>query len=305
MKILKKFVSLFLLTQVLMLWANPADAQYEWAPVGATWYINALSYTSPTYDKWQKYYTVESTGDTIVGGYNGRKVGDHIMIQNGYKVYVWWQDTIRLQYDFGLEVGDTAVFDLFHYDTINRFQSFIVEEIDTIEVDGFLLKRFSTVGNDFDGQACYCWQYFFTEKIGEYGTIVNEEAFAYQTADHIPPFVRCYEDEDLLWKHVLFVLDCDYSNPSAIHFPLLGSVSISPNPARSVIHLRVDAPLPHWYEIRVNILGSDGVVQLSMPFVLSSQTMDIPVSSLSSGIYFLQLTDPAGQVLSVEKVVIE
>lgn len=82
-------------------------------------------------------------------------------------------------------------------------------------------------------------------------------------------------------------------------------MSISPNPARSVIHLRVDAPLPHWSEIRVNILGSDGVVQLSMPFVLSSQTMDIPVSSLSSGIYFLQLTDPAGQVLSVEKVVIE
>ena len=82
-------------------------------------------------------------------------------------------------------------------------------------------------------------------------------------------------------------------------------ITLYPNPARSVLHLHVDEPSLQGSEIQVNILQSDGVVQLSMPFALSNQTMDIPVSSLTSGVYFLQITDSAGQVLSVEKVVIE
>lgn len=287
------------------------SSQYEWAPVGAKWYINDLAYVGwNDPNLWNQYTLVECTGDTVVGGYAGRKVGDWIMVQDGYKVYVWWNDTLRLQYDYSLEVGDTTTFQLLDpSSTGNLFQPypFIVEDIDTIDVNGYALRVFYTKGNNDlnDPWSSFFWDYGYMEKLGSLNTIVEEAAFLYHTSDHIPAFIRCYEDVDLLWKHDWFMLDCDYSKPSSIDFPLWDHVSLSPNPARSVIHLRVDAPQPHWPEMEVHLLRPDGVVLFSTPFVLANQELDIPVSSLPSGIYFLRLTDVAGQVLGVEKVVIE
>ena len=136
------------------------------------------------------------------------------------------------------------------------------------------------------------------QKIGEYGTIVNEEAFAYQTIIIFPPLSAAMKGEDLLWNMSCSVLDCG----TPIHsypFSVLGCMSVL-NP-RSVIHLRVDAP--HWSRSEVNILGVRQGCQLSMPFriIRSNDGYRFP---LSSGSYFLQLTDPAGQVLSVHEVVI-
>ncbi len=295
------------LSLLLVLMSFPtAEAQYQWAPEGAKWYINDLSYPGPMYDKWQKYSTVESTGDTIVGGYKGRKVGDHIMIQDGYKVYVWWQDTVRLQYDFSLEVGDTAVFDLLHYDSTVRFQSFVVEQIDTLIVDGMLLKQFSTMGDDLvDPWACYCWPYVYAEKLGELGEIVEKSAFSIPTADHIPPFIRCYEEVDLLWKYPTFTLDCDYSNPTSIDQSLSGNITISPNPASDLLYLSwVGSGSPHT-DLALRIYRSDGLLLSVCQWPAGQSDLVIPVQGFPKGLIVVQIMDDKGHLWRLEKVVVK
>lgn len=292
----------FILSAIIILFGcPPTEAQKEWAPIGAKWYINALSYSSPMYDKWQKYSTMECASDTIVGGYNGRKVGDHIMIQDGYKVYVWWQDTIRLQYDFSLNVGDTTVFDLLHFDPDVRFQSFIVEAIDTLNIDGILLKRFHAIGNDFQEPAsCYCWPYVYMEKIGEVGVVVKENAFEYETSDHIPPFIRCYEEDSLLYKVDGFDLDCDYSIPTSLKNPSFGQFVIKPILLKDILFIG-RTELSNNEPLFVRLFRSDGQLVSNVEWNSFKTNLEISISQIPAGILFLQIISKEGQFLGVWK----
>lgn len=82
-------------------------------------------------------------------------------------------------------------------------------------------------------------------------------------------------------------------------------IRIHPNPARSMLHLSLDGEIQRWPMILVKIIRPDGKVVFSTPFTTTTANMEIPVSTLPSGFYFLQLTDTKGQILGVEKVIVE
>lgn len=82
-------------------------------------------------------------------------------------------------------------------------------------------------------------------------------------------------------------------------------IRIHPNPAKSMLHLSLDGEIQRWPMINVKLLRPDGKVVFSTPFATTNANMDIPVSTLPSGFYILQLTDTKGQLLGVEKVIVE
>ncbi|MBK7345119.1 MAG: hypothetical protein IPJ06_19690 [Saprospiraceae bacterium] len=68
------------------------------------------------------YLGLNHHDDTVVGGYAGRKVEGGSWSGKATEVYVWWNDTLRLQYDFSLEVGDTTLSTPGSSSTGNLFQ---------------------------------------------------------------------------------------------------------------------------------------------------------------------------------------
>ncbi|MCO6486623.1 MAG: T9SS type A sorting domain-containing protein [Saprospiraceae bacterium] len=297
---------------LLAFFSLQASAQYKWAPVGAKWYVNELAYVSGYSDPnlWNKFYLVECTGDTVVGGYSGRKVGDWIMVQDGYRVHVLWEDTLRLQYDFSLEIGDTAIFQLWDkwaFGYPYQSYSFVVEDIDTITINGQDLKVFHTMGkpNWGDPWSCYCWPYSYMEKLGSLNTIVEEEALNIPTNDHVGAFIRCYEDEELQWKHAMMTLDCDYSKPSHIDESLMGRFQVHPNPARGQVQLELDAYLPHSETLQVRLLHMSGTEMYAGRIPPFAFLHTIPLEGMGSGMYMVEIRDVAGRRLGMQKLVVE
>ncbi len=289
-----------------------ALAQYEWAPVGAKWYVNELAYVSGYSDPelWNQYYLVECTGDTVVGGDIGRKVGDWIMVQDGYKVYVLWEDTLRLQYDFSLNIGDTAIFQLkdkwasgYPYQSY----SFVVADIDSVNVNGEVLKVFHSLGkyNWGDPWSCYCWPYSYMEKLGSLNTIVDEEAFIALTNDHVGPFIRCYEDEELQWKHSMMTVDCDYSKPSRVDPFVRGQFRLFPNPARGQVQLELDAYLQHKEALQVRLVHMSGTVMYGGRIPPYAFLHTIPLEGVGAGMYMVEIRDEDGRRLGMQKLVVE
>ena len=118
-------------------------------------------------------------------------------------------------------------------------------------------------------------------------------------ADALHPFmyhchISLHEDEGMMGQFV--VTNTTETNEPGHQTP---EFSIFPNPAQSVIFIKMADPESEVYYIRV--LDAAGRVKLMLPQPRISEGMDI--SKLTAGTYYLQVTEQKTKAVSIQKFV--
>lgn len=280
----------------IFLFIGNVNAQDEtiFAPIGATW---IYSTTKPN-----ELLTFSSVGDTIINGYNARKIECYIT-QNenfikidsltkyvstiGSKVYYWVSNKFVLLYDFEANLGDTI------HSEVERFPiemgcnsdfsngviefSYTIDDIDSITYDNIVLRTQSIhiLGDGLSPS----WNFSepITERIGQ----LNSRGFWWGRGDECifeySGFLRCYHDLDLSVRSEFFNnnLDCDSINTSLSDPGKFEKLEFYPNPSSNLIYLSSSADKITIY----NFSGEN---------ILTCSNKDIiDISKLSSGLYFI------------------
>lgn len=292
-----------LLFFILILQPCWSTAQIEWAPIGAQWHINSIWYFDPPDNPLHDYYIVESTGDTLVGGYNGRKVGAHVTIQNGDRVYLWREDTLHLMFDYSLNAGDSVQFSLLSCTGAMHLAQFVIEKVDTLQLDAISLRRFHATAHGILFPGDY-HEYTYIEKVGHPEVAILDYFTCDFTTDHEPAWMRCYQDESTFYRSEKFEMlapgaSCDVL--SSTHLLVFGQIELFPNPASSEVTLRLPQDVSD-FNLQVSLVSSSG-------HVLSRQLyqhpgLELNVSHLPPGLIHV-LIQRNGRMLRVINLVVE
>ncbi len=287
------------------LWIPTLTAQYEFAPIGATWVYNVpVNFIGGTPHPLKDYFIHESAGDTLVDSLNYRKVGPNLLHQTGQKVFFRHNDSLRLVYDFGLNEGDTAVFNLLGFNAQIIDVELVVMNIDTILVDNQPLKSFYLESVDYwiDPSAEF-YAYEYIEKIGSSRTHGKGLMYGAVVPEFIPEWLRCYHDSKTNYQSPKYLFynkpDCYYRTSSAAGEVSLLEISVSPNPF--VDHFTVLSPeYPVESVALYNTLGQR-VWHLNMP-KNPQQDITITASHLAPGLYYCWLqSGPQTRVVKLVK----
>lgn len=276
----------------------------DFAPVGAKWYFEPYLSSPHLSD----YFTVEVIGDTVINGKDARIIkkkssGEVKQNSTAYirdtnrKVFVYEDGQFRLLYDFNLEAGDTLThyaptfWDPFHLncsflpDSQRIFNS-IVDSTDTLSIDG---KQLKTLYMQRSG-----W-YFkkIVERIGSYRGIFGEPSPACLGGD--PGHFRCYQDSTINYKAVDEA--CDHRTLQSTPKRKIQDLSISPNPAESVISVHA----PRTFITQYQLYTIQGKL-LAEAEGLKTHRHNIDLSSFDQGVYLLELRDSDGH-RAVQKII--
>lgn len=289
---------------VFLLCSHLAFAQQEWAPVGARWVQNiGIDFDSiPAPNPLLDYYIVECTGDSMINNLNFRKVGDHLMHQNGGKIYYWYGDSLNLVYDFEVAVGDTIQLNLLSCVEGEGVATVPVriDSVGEILVSGQSLKRVVAT-NLLSGPDWFHpnGTYIYIEKIGRPDRVIIEDlATCAIINSYEPPWLRCYSDSEIDYKSERFLsfgdLDCEYQPPTGTQEVSRATRSVYPNPATDLVFIQTDES---FLEARLYSLTG----QLLSATTLRAEKQ-IDLSTLPQGLYWLQLRDRQGLPLGATKV---
>ncbi len=288
---------------ILILQPYLSTAQSEWAPIGAIWHINEIWYFDPPDNPLHDYYTIQSTGDTMIGGYTGRKVGPHITVQEGDRVYLWREDTLHLMFDYSLTDGDSVQFSLLGCTGAMHLAWFVVDKVDTIHVDTIALKRFHTSATG----VLFPWdyhEYTYIEKVGHPEVAILDYFTCAFTTDHVPAWMRCYRDDTIFYRSEMFELlapgaPCDVLSSTQ---PLSSvTIGLFPNPASSQVILTLPTDMSD-LDLEVSLVSPSGHVCRRHSYRHPSLTLDI--SGLPAGLYHVWVRGD-GRWLGTTKLVVE
>ena len=281
-----------------------ANAQIEFAPIGAEWYYNWCAEGNIAHS-YLRYYIV-SEKDTIVeenncrvlrqySGHSNVAHGQYIIKQEQGKVYYYYQDKFNLLFDFDADVNDTVKFtftyrEYFSYDVYKDTMLSARYQIESITTNAQNLKTFTTTILEEDKFADYNmeilpWYHLYTEKIGynnEFMPILDNLVY---TAEGQCQMLRCYYDADFSfisdeWAATSF--PCDDSFTTKINTPKGENITIYPNSFSDNIFVSMNNDGGN-IEI-TNVAGK--VVYYSK---LSNEITEILTSHLFKGIYFIKI----------------
>lgn len=280
----------------------PSMAQQEFAPIGAKWYINR-AHTLPNNSF--KVDILESLKDTIVQDKVCRLINNHIIYEEANKIYYLYDDTLRLIYDFSVDIGDTVTFEIF-----NMYQELIDAEfkVDTIEnilYEDTTLKRFTLTQTASSYDNFPFEQYIYYDKFGSLNNLIDHPCI-----DAILPlgtqiaWLRCYTDSEIEFHTPIFLNssiaeeDCDYVAP------LVGFESVNtndiicyPNPFYNQITIQNNDLLNGYLDV-FDVTGK-------LIYTTAIHTNQINLSHLDVGLYFIVVRDGTrevyrGKVIRVE-----
>jgi hypothetical protein len=283
-----------------------AFGQYEWAPFGAVWHVNEAWFFDPIDNPLFDYYTVEVTGDTMIGGMAGRKVGDYITVQSGNRVYLWWQDSLNLIYDYDLTIGDTVTFSLLSCDNQTYAEAFTVDEIDTLFVDNMPLRRFFT-SSIYGPNQEYYYEYAYIEKIGTPDLPISNHAYCFFTADHVPAWTRCYRDAEIFYRSERFNQlapdkACDViSSLGKIDY---ATFTVYPNPANGFTRIELGALSDVSGSLRVEVIHPTGQLVITEKIPDMAIQFDLNLAQIASGHYLIKILKEDGQLVGMNKLVV-
>ena len=263
------------------------SAQHEFAPIGAKWYVNSDLLELGAGGYLEDFYLIESTGDTVIGNVTYRQVGDYLLYQDGEQVSYLLNDTLHLIYDFGVEVGDTVAFDMLgcYYPSDQEWKTltFKVVEVTQEDVQGTSLKKIRC-----EGVEGYLDEYIYMERVGAQRVLIEDHVGCVFIGTYIEEWLRCYEDEDILYKTPIFLFhegeDCDYRYiTSTEEKQELIRLSIIPNPTTDYWLLDWDysekAQL-HLLDIQGNLIRTQAI---------TPGQQKIPAQDLPSGVYLMKV----------------
>ncbi len=282
-----------------------ANAQTEFAPIGAEWYYNdglhdqqLLQHPSSDYH----YNRIVSEKDTIVDGFNCRILKfyyddstiaskKYIIKQDGGKVYYYYQDQFHLFLNFDVQVNDIVEFTFMfsNYDptwiNYNGPVLFPIKyRVESITTNAQNLKTFTIKCLEYDDVPdYYYYTCVYTEKIGHNEVFMPIYCDGEQR-DRLQ-WLRCYSDANFSFVSEEWTaksLPCDYPFPvMSINTPKDEDGTIYPNPFND--HISVFANIGDNIEI-MDISG-----KLVYAAELSSGINEIPSSHFPSGIFFAKI----------------
>jgi len=267
------------------------SAQEEFAPIGAKWYVNAFIDELGAGGYLEDYFLLESKGDTAIGEITYRQVGDYLFYQDGDQVYYLLNDSLRLIYDFDVEAGDTVDFDMLR--CFDEFEgewypiTFRVAEVTQEEVQGISLKKVRC--EYIDEEYYYGGQdYIYMERLGSQRVLVEDFVECDLIGTAFEEWLRCYEDEDMLYKTPRFLFhegeDCDYRYiTNTEENSELTGLSLFPNPTTN--HWTLEWNYPD--KARLQITDLQG--RLLHEQEVQPGQQKISAQGLPPGVYLLQI----------------
>ena len=295
-----------------------ANAQTEFAPVGAEWYYTyAVGGENPA----NHFNRVVSEKDTIIEGNNCRVLRQYydnseianekyVIRQEQGKVYYYYQEQFNLLFDFDAETGDTVKFTFKYreYDFDNwPFNQPLYKDtvlsaryvIDAITTNSYKLKTFKTIILEEDKYIVYNEPVLpmfhnYTERIGYSSVFIPMFDNAAHTADS-QFILRCYSDANLSfvsdwWSY--HSLPCDYSIAMDINTPKVEDIKIYPNPAKDIFFVECE----NVYLITLyDMLGREVLNQN-----INGKSA-INISHLASGVYYIRILSK-GKIIGNSKI---
>ncbi len=286
-----------------MLYTVFSNAQ-KWCPPGAEWRYNIYSWGGIGVIK----YVIEK--DTLVHQKACKKIsGKRIIKKNvspGYPqkfdslsldpiytyiandtVYFFYEKSFRPAFYFNAKVGDT----LNYYDgpLCDTVIQQIVDSTGQVTINNHTL-RFYRVKNGKNNGYVYPFSLTVIERIG---VVDNNIIPFFPCFTDAPDYdLRCYQDNDFgIYKtNPLLKCDLDVSNTLEV---FENEITISPNPAHSILNIYAEYPDQLKSIIIYNIEGKL-LAKYEKTSLNSLHSVDI--SSLSNGSYLIKLENTIGQV---------
>ncbi|HHS95319.1 MAG TPA: T9SS type A sorting domain-containing protein, partial [Phaeodactylibacter sp.] len=283
-------------------------SQVEFAPIGAKWIQNAAAdnLASPDFHPLADYYILEATGDSIIANMTFRKVGDYLFLQEGAKIYYWWNDALRLIYDFDLEVGNTAVFEFLgcaDEDDLPIEVTFTVEEVSQIMVDQMSLKKIKGTLTTSTGTTYP--NYTYIERIGSTLRLLEDKMDCFFIPEYSPDWLRCYTDEDISYQTEQFLSyneeDCTFKIIDTGIFSFDdGAIDIAPNPTTDLLYISFSGKQKST-RLEIQLLDVHGRVLLRRHFRTNGEA--ISLLDFPAGVYFVGLKDVDTGAAYMQKLV--
>lgn len=283
----------------------------EFAPIGAKWYTEACEVS--------QLRKIQSIGDTTIVGQACRKLrsitymlttdlnGNYGMDSLLERYWYFYSDSNKVYlfdehnqefytlYNFNVQIGDTVIvrnkpFQAWNCSSShihNSFFTYIIESIDSFQLDNVTLKRVypKPVGYDqwsFIGHP-YLQSNAIIELIGH-----NASIFGDNTGFFIPEDderIRCYQDNNINYRadYLENHEPCDWineliSNKNNIQETLL--VKIHPNPVSKTLSINIKLD-----EMNIKIINIIGDILYDKNLKHGENLID--VSFLNDGVYFL------------------
>jgi len=173
-----------------------------------------------------------------------------------------------LLYDFTLEVGDTAYTDQVNYIT--------VDSITMEDVDGDMLKHFHLSNSDI-----------IIENIGSIEGLFRPYSSSFEINQSLCSYNGSFVTENIGTAYSYSIENC---LPSSVGLETneMNMVNTYPNPANDKLTITTKLPV-----LEYQVYSAAGTV-LEIPNVMQENKLELVVSGLPSGIYFLELKDHSG-----------
>jgi len=285
--------------------ARQANAQIEFAPVGAEWYY---TYADGCCQKDYFSYII-SEKDTVVERNNCRVLRQYwqhmfenttsekyIIKQEQGKVFYYYQDQFNLLLDFDAKVGDIVTFTfmyrhiehhIFPAPPIKYTILSVRYQVEDITIDDQNLKTFTTKGIDDIHYGEFYRPpdiYIYTEKIGLYSVFMPMFDNMGHPDIKLYRWLRCYSDADLSFisdKWAATSLPCNHSVITGINTPKDGHSIIYLNPFNDHVFVVIKD------EGKIEFIDALGKVVYHSE--LSSGTNEISTNHFPKGIYFVKI----------------
>ena len=283
----------------------PSMAQQEFAPIGAKWYVNREFYIG---NNRFKVDILESLKDTVVQDKVCRLINDYIIYEEANKIYYLYNDTLRLIYDFSVEIGDTVNFEIFSVYNNNELidTKFKVDTIENILHEGTSLKRFTLTQIVSSVDDFLFDQYIYYDKFGSLYNLIDYpciDAILFLDGRNLA-WLRCYKDSEIEFHTPYFLNsdigeeDCDYVAPLVgVESVNTNDITCYPNPFHNQLTIQTnDLPSGH-----LDVFDVTG--KLIYTTVIYTNQFDL--SHLDIGLYFIVVRDGAREVYREKMVRVE
>ncbi len=286
-------------------------SQGDFAPIGAEWH-----YSYADLGLVNAGYTLEkSIKDTVINGTPCRQIetmrySRNTLIANApvdtagpfYKYYYSNPDTVFYYntvfntflplYIFNVNVGDTMVYHISYIDSQypDSFFRLLVTNITDTTISGKTLRTIHNESLDewgFDGGESQSYTELLGTQIGN-----PEHSFGYHPLSYIPPHIRCYIDDDILFRPDVNTA-CDSIPPafSNIKGNFLKNYGITLYPNPTTDYFRVEKLNP---TIDINTITIRDITGRAIKSLIATTANRYYIADLTNGMYIVEIITQEG-----------
>jgi hypothetical protein len=291
-----------LFATILLISSLLAQAQNEFAPIGAEWYYSKyINHNPPTFG----YVKHTSLKDSIIENQKvrvieimehqndttARLIGHEYFMQKGDTVYYWKNNHFHMLYNFAMQKDDTI---LLYSEMTNRCMVISesnygwnkVDSVFTFNANGVILKAYNASGHN---NSIWGFENTSLEVIGNLQYLIPQNIDCISDGIGWYGNLRCYIDDSIGYFKYDMQIGCDSTTTWPVSAKLLRNDKLFkcfPNPAYNKVFIELHSqPTIESYNIEIlNMLGSK-LLEAS----INDPKAVIDVENLPKGSYLILL----------------